>query len=154
MFFHSLDTEDYFIVCKNKFGHRNNYFQNYGNSGRLWAMCFVNQLPLIHRTLRLLFPLSLSLSITLYYVRIWKTVNQVGLLGSLESAFGLITHTCCCIHQVSLYVSFFIIVTLYHCPCKCVRWFPCQRKEMRYKQKNPCERAAKTKVWSAFKDAT
>ena len=57
MFFHSLDTENYFIACKNKFGHRNNYFQNYGHSGRHWAICFANHLPVITLNSASAFPL-------------------------------------------------------------------------------------------------
>ena len=89
MFLHPLDTENYFIVCENNYGHRNNCFQKYGNSERHSATCFVNHLPVICPILHLI---SCHCQLLSTISRFGK-VNQVGLLGGLDSAFDLIRKT-------------------------------------------------------------
>lgn len=112
-----LNIKNYFIVYENKFNLRNNHLVlEAWTLRRHEAICFINHLTVTCSILHLIFPLSLSLLIILYYIRIWKTVNRVGWRGSLESAFDLITNACCRMHQFSFYVSLFIVMRCYRQP--------------------------------------
>lgn len=69
-------------------------------------------MPVIYAVLHLLSPCACHCQLLCTVSGIRKTVNQVGLLGSPESAFDSITNAGCCIRPLAICVSVILVMAL------------------------------------------